>query len=127
VCVECPYEGTMEETLARVAAGEPDPPCPECGGILKAATVMFGQQMNERTMTKAVLTAQTSDIFLAVGSSLQVEPAASMCSLAVDAGAALVIVNAEPTPYDRLATEIFRDPIGAVLPRLADEIIAARA
>ncbi|HLS75800.1 MAG TPA: NAD-dependent deacetylase, partial [Nocardia sp.] len=74
---------------------------------------------------KAVLTAQTSDIFLAVGSSLQVEPAASLCSLAVDAGAALVVVNAEPTPYDRLATEIVRDPIGEALPRLVEEIRAA--
>ncbi|WP_280502220.1 SIR2 family NAD-dependent protein deacylase [Nocardia farcinica] len=125
VCVSCPYAGSMDQTLARVAAGEPDPPCPDCGGILKAATVMFGQQMDQRTMTKAMLTAQTSDIFLAVGSSLQVEPAASLCSLAVDAGAALVVVNAEPTPYDRLATEIVRDPIGEALPRLVEEIRAA--
>lgn len=125
VCVGCPYEDSMENTLARVAAGEPDPPCPRCGGILKAATVMFGQQLDRRTVTKAVLTAQTSDIFLAVGSSLQVEPAASMCSLAVEAGAALIIVNAEQTPYDHLATEIFREPIGITLPRLVNDILSA--
>lgn len=125
VCVECPYEGAMADALARVAAGEPDPPCPDCGNVLKAATIMFGQQLDQRTMTRAALTAQTSDIFLAVGSSLQVEPAASMCSLAVDAGAALIIVNAEPTPYDRLATEIFREPIGLALPRLVEEILSA--
>lgn len=125
VCVDCSYESTMAQTLARVAAGEPDPACPDCGGILKAGTVMFGQQLDERTVTRAVLTAQTSEIFLAVGSSLQVEPAASMCSLAVDAGAALIIVNAEPTPYDGMATEIFREPIGTALPRLVNEILTA--
>ncbi|WP_328404882.1 SIR2 family NAD-dependent protein deacylase [Nocardia sp. NBC_00403] len=124
VCVECDFETSMAATLERVAAGEADPPCPECGGVLKAATIMFGQQLDSRTITKAALTAEASDIFLAVGSSLQVEPAASMCALAVDNGADLVIVNAEPTPYDGLATEIIRDPIGTVLPRLVAEILA---
>ncbi|MEV6427203.1 Sir2 family NAD-dependent protein deacetylase [Nocardia sp. NPDC051463] len=124
VCVECDFETSMAATLERVAAGEADPPCPECGGVLKAATIMFGQQLDSRTITKAVSTAETSDIFLAVGSSLQVEPAASMCALAVDNGADLVIVNAEPTPYDGLATEIIRDPIGTALPRLVAEILA---
>ncbi|MEU2042090.1 SIR2 family NAD-dependent protein deacylase [Nocardia niwae] len=125
VCIECDYETSMAATLERVAAGEPDPPCPGCGGILKAATVMFGQQMDRRTMTKAALTAETSDIFLAIGTSLQVEPAASMCSIAVGGGADLVIVNAEPTPYDAMATEIIREPIGTAVPRLVAEILGA--
>ncbi|MFD0363505.1 NAD-dependent deacetylase [Nocardia sp. GCM10030253] len=124
VCVECDFETTMAATLDRVAAGEADPPCPECGGVLKAATIMFGQLLDSDTMTKAALAAEASDIFLAVGTSLQVEPAASMCAIAVDSGAALVIVNAEPTPYDDLATEIIRDPIGTALPRLVSEILA---
>ncbi|WP_280492051.1 SIR2 family NAD-dependent protein deacylase, partial [Nocardia asiatica] len=105
-------------------AGEPDPPCPGCGGILKSATVMFGQQMDRRTVTKAALVAETSDIFLAIGTSLQVEPAASMCSIAVRGGADLVIVNAEPTPYDAMATEIIREPIGTAVPRLVAELLA---
>ncbi|MBF6190861.1 Sir2 family NAD-dependent protein deacetylase [Nocardia sp. CDC186] len=126
VCVECDYQTSMSATLERVAAGEPDPPCPDCGGILKSATVMFGQQMDRRTMTKAALTAETSEIFLAIGTSLQVEPAASMCSIAVRAGADLVIVNAEPTPYDAMATEIIREPIGTAVPRLVAELIAER-
>ncbi|WP_067462210.1 SIR2 family NAD-dependent protein deacylase [Nocardia amamiensis] len=125
VCIECDYQTTMSATLERVSAGEPDPPCPDCGGILKAATVMFGQQMDRRTMAKAVVTAETSDIFLAIGTSLQVEPAASMCAVAVRSGADLVIVNAEPTPYDELATEIIREPIGTAVPRLVAEILAA--
>ncbi|WP_433732654.1 SIR2 family NAD-dependent protein deacylase [Nocardia sp. CA-129566] len=124
VCVGCDYQTTMAATLARVAAGEADPPCPACGGILKSATIMFGQQMDRRTMTKAALTAEASDIFLAIGSSLQVEPAASMCAVAVDSGADLVIVNAEPTPYDGIATEVIREPIGTALPRLVSEILA---
>ncbi|WP_062984673.1 SIR2 family NAD-dependent protein deacylase [Nocardia anaemiae] len=125
VCVGCEYQTSMAATLARVAAGEADPPCPACGGILKSATIMFGQQMDPRTMTKAALTAETSDIFLAVGSSLQVEPAASMCAIAVEGGADLVIVNAEPTPYDSIATEVIREPIGTALPRLVAEILAS--
>ncbi|MFE9323170.1 NAD-dependent deacetylase [Nocardia sp. NPDC052278] len=125
VCVACEYQTSMAATLARVAAGEADPPCPACGGILKSATIMFGQQMDRRTMTKAALTAEASDIFLAIGSSLQVEPAASMCAIAVDSGADLVIVNAEPTPYDSIATEVIREPIGTALPRLVAEILAS--
>ncbi|GAA5086281.1 SIR2 family NAD-dependent protein deacylase [Nocardia iowensis] len=127
VCVECDYQTTMAATLDRVAAGEADPPCPDCGGVLKSATIMFGQQMDRRTMMKAALTAETSDIFLAIGSSLQVEPAASMCAIAVQSGADLVIVNAEPTPYDSMATEIIREPIGTAVPRLVAEILEAGA
>ncbi|MFF3223041.1 NAD-dependent deacetylase [Nocardia suismassiliense] len=123
VCVECVYQTTMAATLDRVAAGEADPPCPDCGGVLKSATIMFGQQMDRRTMMKAMLTAQTSEIFLAIGSSLQVEPAASMCAIAVENGADLIIVNAEPTPYDSIATEIVREPIGTAVPRLVAEIL----
>ncbi|WP_167477318.1 SIR2 family NAD-dependent protein deacylase [Nocardia arthritidis] len=125
VCVGCDYRTSMEAALGRVADGEPDPPCPECGGILKAATIMFGQQMDARTVTKAALAAQTCEIFLAIGSSLQVEPAASMCAVAVDAGADLIIVNAEPTPYDGIASELVREPIGTAVPRLVSEILSA--
>ncbi|WP_028479787.1 Sir2 family NAD-dependent protein deacetylase [Nocardia sp. CNY236] len=125
VCIECQYQTTMVATLARVAAGEPDPPCPECDGILKSATVMFGQQLDRHTMAEATMVAENSDIFMAIGTSLQVEPAASMCSIAVHAGADLVIVNAEPTPYDSMATEVIRDPIGTAVPRLVAEISSA--
>ena len=125
VCVECTYHTTMEATLERVANGEPDPPCPVCGGILKAATIMFGQQMDQRTVWQAVQVAENSALFLAIGTSLRVEPAASMCALAVEHGADLVIVNNEETPYDDLATEVIRDPIGEAVPRLVAELLAA--
>lgn len=124
VCVECDYRSSMAATLERVAAGEADPPCPDCGGVLKAGTIMFGQSLDPRTLLKATLVAETSDIFLAVGTSLQVEPAASLCGRAVEAGADLVIVNAEPTPYDSIATEVVREPIGEALPRLVRQILA---
>lgn len=123
VCVNCAYIATMAETLGRVAAGEPDPPCPECGGILKAGVIMFGQALDQHALLAASLAAETADIFLAVGTSLQVEPAASLCGRAVSAGAALIIVNAEPTPYDSLATTVVREPIGEALPRLVDLIL----
>jgi NAD-dependent deacetylase len=124
VCVSCDYHTTMEVALERVAAGEPDPVCPVDGGILKAATVMFGQQMDPRTVWQAKEVAEASEIFLAVGSSLRVEPAASMCAIAVEHGADLVIVNAEETPYDDLATEVVREPIGTALPKIVAELLA---
>ncbi|BAW10280.1 SIR2 family NAD-dependent protein deacylase [Nocardia seriolae] len=125
VCIDCDFTDSMTTTLERVAAGDPDPACPDCGGILTAAVVMFGQQLDTTAIRAAVQIAESAEIFLAVGSSLQVEPAASMCAVAVDAGADLVIVNAEPTPYDDYAAEIVRDPIGAALPRLVSEILGA--
>jgi NAD-dependent deacetylase len=125
VCVRCDLRTTMRETLDRVAAGEPDPPCRDCGGILKSATIMFGQALDEDVISKAAVYAQVSEVFLAVGSSLRVHPAAGLCEVAVEAGADLVIVNAEPTPYDDLATEVIREPISQALPRLVADLVAA--
>lgn len=127
VCVSCDFHTTMDATLERVAAGEPDPPCPGCGGILKAAVIMFGQNLDPKTLWQAEQIAEASEIFLAVGTSLQVQPAASMCQVAVAHGADLVIVNNEETPYDFLATEVIRDPIGEALPRIVADLIAAGA
>jgi NAD-dependent deacetylase len=119
VCVSCGDRSPMAGALARVDAGEEDPPCPRCGGILKSATVMFGQPLDPDVFTRAGRAAAACDVFLAVGSTLTVEPAASLCRVAVAAGAALVIVNRDPTPYDPLAAEVIRDPIGEAVPRIA--------
>ena len=121
----CGWRGTMREVLDRVAAGEPDPPCPECGGILKAGTVMFGQFLDEEVLGLAAACARASSIFMAIGTSLRVHPAAGLCELAVEAGADLVIVNNEPTPYDELATAVVREPIEQALPRLCADLAAA--
>jgi NAD-dependent deacetylase len=119
VCVSCGDRSPMADALARVDGGEEDPPCPRCGGILKSATVMFGQPLDPDVFTRAGRAAAACDVFLAVGSTLTVEPAASLCRVAVAAGAALVIVNRDPTPYDPLAAEVIRDPIGEAVPRIA--------
>ena len=125
VCVSCTYHTTMEVALERVANGEPDPECPVCGGILKSATIMFGQAMDQRSVLAAVQVAEASEVFLAIGSSLRVEPAASMCAVAVEHGADLVIVNNEETPYDALATEVIREPIGEAVPKIVADLLAA--
>jgi NAD-dependent deacetylase len=123
VCVSCGDRSPMAGALSRVEAGEEDPDCPRCGGILKSATVMFGQRLDPGVLAQAERAAQRCDLFLAIGTTLTVEPAASLCGLAVAAGAALVVVNAEPTPYDSLAAEIVREPIGMAVPRIARQLL----
>ncbi|ANW17395.1 SIR2 family NAD-dependent protein deacylase [Streptomyces clavuligerus] len=118
VCTGCGARSSMAEALARVAAGEDDPPCRVCGSVLKSATVMFGQPLDPEVLARAVAIARAADVFMAVGTSLQVQPAASLVGIAAEHGARLSIVNAEPTPYDGIADEIVRDPIGTALPRL---------
>lgn len=124
VCTSCDDRTTMDEALARVEAGEPDPSCLRCSGVLKSATVMFGQMLDQRTLSDATRIAQACHLFLAVGSSLLVEPAASLCRIAAESGARLVIVNADPTPYDQFAAEVIREPIGTALPRLVAGLMA---
>ncbi|MCL7375611.1 NAD-dependent deacetylase [Streptomyces sp. NPDC057539] len=117
-CTKCHARSSMAEALARVAAGEPDPPCLECGGILKSATVMFGERLDPEVLAQSMAIAKACEVFLAVGSTLQVQPAASLAGIAADHGARLIVVNAEPTPYDDRADEIVREPIGTALPAL---------
>ncbi|MER6271576.1 Sir2 family NAD-dependent protein deacetylase [Streptomyces sp900105755] len=118
VCTKCRARGPMADALARVEAGEEDPPCLECGGILKSATVMFGERLDPVVLGDALAISKACQVFVAVGSSLQVQPAAGLAGVAADHGARLVIVNAEPTPYDDRADEIVREPIGTALPKL---------
>jgi NAD-dependent deacetylase len=118
VCTGCHTRGSMEDALARVDAGEDDPPCLECGGVLKSATVMFGERLDPVVLGEAVAISKACEVFVAVGTSLQVQPAAGLAGVAADHGARLIIVNAEPTPYDDRADEIVREPIGTALPEL---------
>ncbi|MFE4370323.1 NAD-dependent deacetylase [Streptomyces sp. NPDC056835] len=117
-CTGCHARSSMADALARVAAGETDPPCLECGGILKSATVMFGERLDPEVLAQSMAIAKACEVFLAVGSTLQVQPAASLVGIAADHGARLIVVNAEPTPYDDRADEIVREPIGTALPAL---------
>jgi NAD-dependent deacetylase len=118
VCMSCGERAPMEKALARVRAGEADPPCRSCGGILKSATISFGQQLVPEVIDRAMRAAAEADLFLSVGTSLQVYPIAGAVQIAKHAGARLVIINAEPTPFDDLADAVFNDSISEVLPRL---------
>jgi NAD-dependent deacetylase len=118
VCLACGARTPMQDQLARVRAGDPDPACLDCSGVLASATVGFGQPLDADLLEAARSAAAEADVFLALGSSLRVQPAAGLCRVAVRAGARLVVVNADPTPYDGLADAVLREPIGDVLPAL---------
>jgi NAD-dependent deacetylase len=118
VCVGCSQRQPTGPVLERVRAGETDPACQDCGGVLKLGVVLFGEYLDSELMARAKAIAAASDLFLAVGTSLQVEPVASLCSVAAMAGARLVIVNRDATPYDRYADAVITDPIGTVLPEI---------
>jgi NAD-dependent deacetylase len=117
-CLSCGDRTPTPEVLRRVDAGEPDPPCPLCGGILKTATISFGQELRWDVIAAAEAAARDADLFLAVGTSLTVHPAAGLAGIPLETGARLVVVNAEPTPYDVVAHAVLRAPIGQVLPAL---------
>ncbi|MGI5122661.1 SIR2 family NAD-dependent protein deacylase [Marinactinospora thermotolerans] len=122
VCLACGLRTPTPEVLERLEE-ESDPKCRRCGGIQKADTISFGQRLREDVLQAAIDAAQECDLFLAVGTSLSVHPVAGLCDLAVEGGAGLVIVNAQPTPYDEVADALLRDPIGRVLPELARRIL----
>lgn len=117
-CLSCGLRTPMPDVLARVASGEEDPPCLVCGGVQKSATISFGESLDPVVLDAAITAAQACDLFLAIGSSLSVFPAAGLCDYALGAGARLVVINAEPTPYDSIVHAVIREPIGDVLPRL---------
>ena len=117
-CLECGHSTPMQEQLDRVRGGEADPPCTECRGIQRSATVAFGQSLDPDVLEAALEASRRCDLFLAIGTSLTVQPAASLCGYAQRAGARLVIVNAEPTPLDDRADAVLRGSIGEILPTL---------
>lgn len=118
MCMNCDDRAPMEAALARVASGENDPPCKSCGGILKSATISFGQSLVREDLERAQRASEASDVFLAIGTSLTVAPVSYMPAVAVRNGARLVILNAEPTPYDDIAEAVIRDQVGETLPAI---------
>jgi NAD-dependent deacetylase len=118
MCMACDRRSPMAGTLDRVRAGEEDPPCRACGGILKSATISFGQDLVVEDLRRATRAASDCDLMLAIGSSLGVFPAAGLVPIAREHGAALVIVNAEETGFDSMADAVVRVPIGEAIPAL---------
>jgi len=124
-CLRCGDRRPMVEVLGRVDAGESDPPCRSCGGLLKSATISFGQSLVPAVLAAARAAAGDCDVFLAIGSSLSVQPVAGLIRIAHHSGARTIIVNAQPTPYDDLADCVLRYRIGAVVPALVDHALSA--
>jgi NAD-dependent deacetylase len=117
-CLNCARRIPMADVLPRLEAGEDDPACEICGGILKSATISFGQSLDQAVIDAATAATRSADLFLAIGTSLQVYPAAGLCDLALNAGIPLVILNAQPTPYDEDARAVLTTPIETTLPGL---------
>lgn len=117
-CVGCGERRPIQEAIARLDAGEDDPSCRSCGGILKTSVVYFGEGLDHLDVAKAVEAAKDCDVFLAAGTSLQVHPAAGLPEVAVQHGARLVIANAERTPLDSMATAVVRGRLAEVLPAM---------
>lgn len=118
MCMGCDDRAPMERALLRVRNGEEDPPCRSCGGILKSATISFGQSLVADDLLRSQNAAESCDLMLAVGSTLAVYPAANVVPMARQAGARVVILNAEATEMDDLADAVLRGSISEVLPYL---------
>ena len=116
MCLSCGWRGPMQQTLDRVRAGEQDPECRECSGLLKSDTISFGQQLIPEVIERAMAVSTEGDLFIAIGTTLQVYPVAAAVPKALDAGARVVIINAEATQFDDVADAVVRLPIGEVLP-----------
>lgn len=121
-CVRCGREWEPDAIMKRLESGDDAPECDSCGGPLKSRTISFGQAMPEREMNEAAALAQEADLFVAIGSSLVVEPAASLPRIAKEAGATLVIINQTETPLDSIADVMIRQRIGPVLQSVSQAI-----
>jgi len=123
-CLECGQRYPREEIQARLDSGIKVPRCDSCSGIMKPATVAFGQPMPERETRQAEIRAAACDLFLVAGSSLVVYPAAQMPLIAKDSGAKLVIINLTPTSHDRYADIVINEKTGPVLSQIVDQLKA---
>jgi NAD-dependent deacetylase len=115
-CWDCSERLPMAETLKRVRAGEEDPACQSCGGILKSDTISFGQSLVPEVIDRAFRVARECDLLIAVGSTLAVYPVANTVPEAKRNGADIVIVNAGETEMDEYATVLLRGGISELLP-----------
>ena len=119
-CWGCRDRRPMEQMLDRVRAGEADPPCVLCGGIIKSDTILFGQNLVPEVIEAAMVAAEHSDLVIAVGSTLSVFPAANVVPRAKSAGARVIIANGEPTKMDHFADALLLGSLSELLPQLCD-------
>jgi len=115
VCLSCEDRWPMQHALDRVTAGEADPECVNCGGILKSATISFGQALVPEDLSRAQEEARNCDLLLAIGSTLGVYPIAGVVPLAKKSGARVVILNGEPTEMDGVADAVIHAGISETL------------
>jgi NAD-dependent deacetylase len=121
-CLSCARRHEISDIRLRFEATGEAPPCEDCGGIVKSATISFGQALPPERMRAALELALSSDLFLVLGSSLLVHPAASLPSLAKENGARLAIINREPTPLDDQADIVIAGEIGPILSKIANDL-----
>jgi NAD-dependent deacetylase len=120
MCLGCGERMPMEQAIERVRAGEEDPSCRACGGILKSATISFGQNLVGEDLMRSQEAAESCDLLLAIGSTLSVYPIAGVVPVSKQAGARVVILNADPTEMDGLADAVLRGSISGLLPRIVE-------
>jgi len=118
VCLSCSFRAPMDHALERVDAGEEDPPCLECGGMLKSSTISFGQSLVAEDLQRSELAARECDLILAIGSTLAVYPIANVVPVAKSTGAKVAIVNGSATEMDHLADVVVRGSTSEVLPQI---------
>ncbi len=121
-CMSCSGVSSDHEAFQRIAAGDLAPEC-QCGGYLKPDTISFGQAMPEAEVKRATVLAQACDLFLVVGSTLLVQPAALLPDMARRSGAFLAIVNLSETPYDAVCDVLIQGKAGEVLPQITSQIL----
>ena len=126
MCWSCGQRAPMESALERVRAGEADPHCLSCDGILKSDTISFGQALVPEVIDRAMQVASEADLFIAIGTTLQVFPVAGVVPLARQSGARVVIMNAQPTAMDDLADALLTGSISELLPKLISQDIGQR-
>jgi NAD-dependent deacetylase len=122
LCLGCRTRFPMKEVLQWIAGGIEVPDCPDCRGILKPDAVLFGEALPTETLTEATHRSQSCDLFVVIGSSLVVYPAAYMPSHALSAGAKLAIINLTPTPLDHLATVVIQGKAGEIMPKVMEKL-----
>lgn len=122
VCLSCDRKYSINEIYGRLIEGEKDILCYECGGIIKPKVIFFGEPMPERQMLVATEAANSCDLMFVIGSSLQVEPAASIPRIAYRSGAKLIFINKTETDWDYMAEITFHDFAGKVLKDILEEV-----